>query len=147
MIYLRQSTAAQAVCLGPYLDPADFDTPLLALTINASDIQVWKAGASVTVSKNSGGATHMTGDTFGFYVATFDDTDTDTCGSGKIVTHPAGANAVEQEFCVLPQNVYDSFVVGTDQITVDDIAAEVVVEMDADSTKLASIQNGVAAMP
>ncbi len=147
MIYLRQSTASQEVQLGPYLTPADFNTPQVALTINAADIQIWKAGASVTVAKNSGGATHMTGDTFGYYVATLDATDTNTCGSGKIVTHPATSNAVEIEFCVLPQNVYDSFVAGTSQVTVADIAAEVVIEMDATSTKLTDILSGVVGMP
>jgi hypothetical protein len=104
MIYLRQSTAAQEVPLGVFVDSLDGDTPETALTISASDIQVWKSGATALVPKNSGGATHMAG---GVYDAVMDDIDTDTVGPLMLFVHVAGARAVRLECCVLAPAMYD----------------------------------------
>jgi hypothetical protein len=59
MIPLRKSTASQEVLLGPFLDDTDGKTAETALTINATDIKLWKRGGTTESNKNSGGATHI----------------------------------------------------------------------------------------
>lgn len=103
-LYLRQSTASQEIPLGYFVDNVDGDTEETALTINASDIRIWKTGASTLVAKNSGGATH---DANGIYIATLDATDTDTIGPLIVLVHKSGALALRIECCVLDEAVYD----------------------------------------
>lgn len=67
MLYLRQSTASQAVVIGPFVDPTTGDVEA-SLTINASDIRLSKNGANI-VAKNSGGGTY---DEVGMYTITLD---------------------------------------------------------------------------
>lgn len=117
MIYLRQSTASQEILLGMFMDETDGTTPLNSLSINASDIKIFKAGATAEVSKNSGGATYVGNP--GKYYAVLDATDTNTLGSGEINVHVAGALPVRREFCVLPAVVYDAMILGTDLLQVD----------------------------
>lgn len=114
MIELRQATAGQVVPIGPFLDSSDGDTEEVGLTIANTDIKIWKWGATTLANKNSGGATHIAN---GTYYATFDATDTDTLGPGKIIVHVAGALAVVVHFCVVPANVWDSKF-GTDLLDV-----------------------------
>lgn len=116
MIYLKQSTASQEVLLGPFLDSTDGSTAETALTIANTDIKVFKAGATTLANKNSGGATHISN---GNYSAVLDATDTDTLGSGALVVQVAGALAVRHDFVVLPGQVYDSIVLGTDLLDVN----------------------------
>jgi hypothetical protein len=111
MIYLKQSTASQEILLGPFLDETDGTTAMTGLTIANTDIKVFKAGATSEASKNSGGATHIAG---GRYYAVLDATDTNTLGSGEINVHVATALPVRREFCILPANIYDSMILGTD---------------------------------
>jgi hypothetical protein len=115
-IRLRQNTASQEIPLGYFLDSADGDTAMTALSIAAADIRLFKAGASAMASKNSGGATHMEA---GLYVATLDATDTNTLGPLVIFVKVAGALAVRAECEVLPAQVYDSLILGTDLLQVD----------------------------
>jgi len=122
MIELRESTANQEVPLGYFLDSTNGDDEEGSLTINNTDIKIWKWGATSLVNKNSGGATHMSN---GIYYITLDATDTDTVGPGVIFVHVAvifvhvaGALAVRLEFAVLPANVWDSKY-GSDKLQVD----------------------------
>jgi len=116
MIYLRQSTASQEISLGPFVDATDGNTPETGLTIANTDIKIRKAGAITLANKNSGGATHISG---GVYYATLDATDTDTLGSGEIYCQVSGALYVKDKFTVLPAQVYDSMILGTDLLQVD----------------------------
>lgn len=104
MIFLRQSTASQEVPLGRFVDSTDGNTEETALTINNTDIKLWKTGATTLASKNSGGATHIAN---GVYYATLDATDTDTIGPMTIHIHVSGALYVKQDCCVLDEAVYD----------------------------------------
>lgn len=113
---LRQSTAGQEVPLGPFLDDTDGKTAETALAIANTDIKIFKSGATAEVSKNSGGATHIAS---GRYYCVLDATDTNTLGSGELNVHVAGALPVKVRFTVLPSNVYDSIVAGTDKLQVD----------------------------
>jgi len=104
MIFLRKSTNSQEVPLGFFLDETDGATTLTALTIAASDIKLFKAGATSEVNKNSGGATHLAD---GRYYAVFNSTDTDTAGSMTIHIHVSGALPRTIYCTVLDANMYD----------------------------------------
>ena len=114
-IPLRQSTASQEIILGYFVDSTDGNTEETGLTINNTDIKLWKAGAVVLANKNLGGATHISN---ALYYTTLDDTDTDTRGPLVIFVHVAGALAVRLECIVLAANVYDSLIAGTDALQV-----------------------------
>lgn len=108
MIILKQSTASQVVWLGPFVDTAG--AAVTGLSIANTDIKIRKRGSTAAVSKNSGGGTH---DANGRYYCTFDATDTDTLGSGRVDVTMAGALAVWHHFTVVPAEVYDSLVSGS----------------------------------
>lgn len=112
-IWLKQSTASQEIPIGYFLDSTDGDTEETALSITAADIKLWKTGATSLVNKNSGDASHMSN---GIYYATLDATDTNTLGPLIIFVHESGALANKIECLVLPANVYDSLVAGTDTL-------------------------------
>lgn len=122
MIFLKQSTASQEVLLGPFVDSTDGVTAETALSIANTDIKIFKAGAITLANKNSGGATHISN---GNYYAVLDATDTDTVGAGAIVVQVSGALAVRHNFVVLPANVFDSLIGGTDALDVEINAASV----------------------
>lgn len=100
----RQSTAGQEVPLGKFVDEADGVTAETALTIANTDIKLQKTGGTTLVSKNSGGATHISG---GRYYAVLDATDTDTIGPMKITVDVSGALPVEVWCEVLDEALYD----------------------------------------
>jgi len=112
-MWLRQSTASQEILLGTFLDSTDGDTAETGLTIANTDIKLWKEGATTEASKNSGGATHIAS---GRYYAVLDATDSDTLGKLEVNVHVAGALTVRREFMVLPAMIYDSLVLGTDDL-------------------------------
>lgn len=111
MIPLKQSTASQEIPLGYFLDSTDGNTEETALSIANTDIKLWKAGATTLANKNSGGATHIAN---GLYYATLDATDTDTLGPLVIFVHVAGALPIRLECRVMPANVYEALVTGTE---------------------------------
>jgi hypothetical protein len=113
--WLRQSTASQEIVIGRMVDATDGNTAETGLTIANTDIDIWKHGATTLADKNSGGATHIAG---GIYSAVLDATDTDTLGNLKIFVQVAGALSWEDSYTVLPANVYDSLVLGTDVLDV-----------------------------
>lgn len=115
-IYLKQSTAGQEVPLGYFVDSTDGNTEETALTINNTDIKLWKTGATTLASKNSGGATHISN---GVYYATLDATDTNTLGSMVIFVHVTGSLSVKLDCVVLAANVYDSLIGGGDTLDVN----------------------------
>ena len=115
-MYLRQSTASQEILLGRFVDAADGDTEEISLTINNTDIKIFKQGATTLASKNSGGATHIAN---AMYYAVLDATDTDTLGQLEVHVHVSGARPVSRTYTVLPANVFDSLVLGTDLLQAD----------------------------
>jgi hypothetical protein len=131
-IALKQSTASQEVPLGYFLDSTDGDSEETGLTINNTDIKLWKTGATTLANKNSGGATHISN---GIYYAVLDATDTNTLGPMVIFVHVSGALTVRLECEVLPANVYDSLY-STDKLQVH------AVEIDNDLITAAAIATG-----
>lgn len=121
MIYLRYNTASQEVPLGHFLDSTDGNTEETGLTIANTDIKLWKTGATTLANKNSGGATHISN---GIYYAVLDATDTNTLGSLVIFVHVSGALAIKVDCVVVPANVYDSMIAGTDYLPVSNLEQE-----------------------
>lgn len=117
MIFLRADTANQEIHLGPFLDATNAVDEETALgPIAATSIKVFKAGASSLVNKNdTATATH---DANGFYTTTVNATDTDEEGSGFIYCNLSGALPVKIPFTVLPGQVYDSIIAGTEDLEV-----------------------------
>ncbi len=102
---LRQNTSGQEIPIGPFLDNTDWDTEETGLTIANTDILIWKWGASSLVTKNSGGATHMSK---GVYYCTLNSTDTNTLGPIEIYIHVAGAKFCVFKGSVVSQSYWDS---------------------------------------
>ena len=117
-MWLRQSTATQRILLGIFVDSTDGNTEKTGLSIANTDIKLWKEGAIAEASKNSGGATHLGN---GRYYTVLDAGDTDTPGKLEISVHVTGALAVRREYMVLPANVYDALVLGSDHLDVSAI--------------------------
>ena len=114
-MFLKQSTNAQDVIIGPFLDEDDGKTPETGLSIGVSDIRLGKNGGNI-VAKNSGGATH---DELGFYQITLNSSDTDTVGELLIAVHKTGTALPVFKYCyVLEEAIYDSlFASSADLIT------------------------------
>lgn len=106
MLFLKQSTAAQSVLIGPFIDDTDGATPETGLTIANTDIRLSKAGGNLA-AKNSGGGTS---DEAGWYTITLDATDTNTVGALQVHVKVSGALMVHHEFHVLEENVYDALI-------------------------------------
>lgn len=123
-IRLKQSTASQEVPLGYFVDSTDGNTEETALSIANTDIKLWKAGATSLANKNSGGATHISN---GIYYAVLDATDTDTLGPLVIFVHVTGSLPVRLECEVMPANVYESLIAGTEWLEATTLRNDVLV--------------------
>lgn len=100
---LRQSTAAQSVAIGPFIDDTDFKSVETGLTIANTDIKL-VANGGAAANKNSGGATHRAN---GIYGITLDATDTAAVGELQLSVVVAGALPVFHTFTVVEPAVYD----------------------------------------
>jgi Uncharacterized protein conserved in bacteria len=114
--FLKQNTS-KVISFGPFVSPSDGVTLVITL-VSAID----HASTGIMLSK-SGGAkavrhatvTASTYDAYGDYLVTLDTTDTNTLGSLR-VSFAAAASCcpVWRDFMVVPANVYDALVGGTD---------------------------------
>jgi hypothetical protein len=119
-MWLKQSTAV-TVKVGPFVDSTDGVTAETGLTISQADIRLSKNGGNIAQSNNAAGATH---DELGYYDVPLDTTDTNTLGALKVLISESGALPVWQDFMVVPANVYDSLVGGSDNLQVDAVQIE-----------------------
>jgi len=115
MQFLRQSTAATRK-IGPFVDSTDGVTPETGLTIAQADVRLSKNGGDFAQKNDSTGCTH---DEDGWYGCPLDATDTGTLGSLVVAIAVSGALPVWHEFMVLPADVYDALVSGSDVLEVD----------------------------
>lgn len=113
--WLKQSTATD-IELGPFVDDADFKTAETGLTLSQADCQLIKNGGAAAQKNDSTSATHLAG---GHYKIPLNTTDTNTVGRLRIYVNEAGALPVWRDFMVVPANVYDSLIGGTDALEVD----------------------------
>jgi hypothetical protein len=115
MMLLKQSTAVD-VKIGPFLDATDGVTAETALTISQADVRLAKNGGAWAQKNDSNAATHEEN---GWYECALNTTDTGTLGILKLAVHESGAIPVWHDFMVVPAEVYDYLVAGTDNFTVD----------------------------
>lgn len=118
MQLLKQSTAA-TVLIGPFVDNADGYTPETGLTAGGVDeIGVYKHdGTALTSISGTTTFTHRAG---GMYTATLSTTDTNTVGRLTLyVRDDSVCLPAWKDFIVLPANVYDSLVGGTDYLDIN----------------------------
>lgn len=131
---LRQSTA-KTHRMGPFLDDDDGVTPMTGLTIAQADIQISKdGGAFAQTSEASPTTTH---DADGWYQIPLTANDTDTLGPLTVQLSVSGALPVWEHGVVVPANVYDALVAGTDSLNVDFVNTP-------NTTAIAAIQSGLA---
>lgn len=119
MRLLKQSTSVD-LPIGPFLDDTDGKTAETALTLTQPDIRLKKNGGA-WAQKNA--AQTLSHEENGNYEVTLDATDTDTLGHLRVHVHESGALPVWEDFLVVPANVYDSLVAGSDNLEVDTIQA------------------------
>jgi len=134
MLYLKQNTAATIV-LGPFLDESDL-TPETGLTISQADVRLSKNGGAFAQKNDSNACSHMEN---GYYSCQLDATDTNTLGRLVVAVSESGALPVWKEFMVVPANVYDSLVGGSDKLQTD--AVEISGSSTAADTLEANITN------
>jgi len=119
-LWLKQSTA-KVVSFGPFLDKTDGvteETGLVSALDHASTgIKLSKNGGALTIRHAS--VTATTYDAYGAYLVTLDTTDTNTLGTLRMAFNEAATCLpVWQDFMVLPANIFDSLVSGSDLVDV-----------------------------
>lgn len=114
MRFLKQSTSVD-VPIGPFLDSTDGNTVESGLTLTQPDIRLKKNGGN-WAQKNA--AQTLSHEENGYYEVTLDATDTNTVGLLRLAVHEAGALPIWEDFMVLPANVYDSLIGGSDTLDV-----------------------------
>ena len=112
--WLKVSTAI-TLRMGPFVDSTDGVTPETLLTITQADVRVSKAGAAFAQKNDTGSAVH---DENGWYSVPLNTTDTGTVGLLTVAIYESGALPVWRDFMVVPAQVYDSLVGGTDALQV-----------------------------
>lgn len=120
MELLKQSTSV-TIKMGPFLDDTDGKTAETGLTISQADIRLSKNGGAFAQTHNATGATH---DENGYYGVPLDTTDTGTLGRLRVAVAESGALPVWQDFMILPANVFDSIVSGSDYLDVSTVQVE-----------------------
>ena len=110
MMFLKQSTAVD-IPMGPFVDSVDGVTPETGLTITQPDIRLKKNGSN-WAQKNA--AQTLSHEENGWYEVSLDATDTGTLGHLVVAIFESGALPVWREFQVVPENIYDSLIGGTD---------------------------------
>lgn len=151
-MYLKQSTAI-TLKLGPFLDDADGKTAETALTLSQADVRLSKNGGAFAQKNDATAATH---DENGWYGVPLNTTDTDTLGRLRIAIAESGALPVWEHYMVLPANVYDALVNGSDYLNVEvaamaantltatAIASDAITAAKVAADVTTEIQNGLA---
>ena len=128
MRYLRQNTATR-ITVGPFLDKTDGITPEVALTVTSEKLTLVVDDGGVptlvldTAPTASGGANdmvHITGDEAGLYDLELAAANVNYVGRALLALTDAATHCpVFHEFTILPANVYDSLIGGSDLLQVD----------------------------
>jgi hypothetical protein len=119
MRYLRANTV-QTVSIGRAVSVADFFTPVAALDLSAADeATILKRGASTPVDISGLTATAIAGKV-GHFNISLSAAHTDTLGSLSLgVRDDSLISPIDEDFEVLPEQVYDSLVLGTDLLDIE----------------------------
>jgi len=136
---LRQSTAT-TITMGPFLDEDDGKTPETLLTITQPDVLLAKVTLSFAQKSAASTSAH---DTSGWYKVSLSTTDTNSLGPLIVMIHESGALPVWREFHVVPANVWNSLIGGTDLLDVQvggmDSAVVTAAAVDTDAIGAAEI--------
>jgi hypothetical protein len=117
MNLLKQSTAVD-IGIGPFIDDTDGKTAETALTLTQSDIRLKKNNGNWAQKAQASSATHEEN---GWYEVSLDTTDTNTLGILIVAVSKSGALPVWQRYLVVPANVYESLVAGTEFLATTDL--------------------------
>lgn len=121
--WLKQSTAVD-IALGPFVDATDGVTAETALTIAQADVRLKKNAGAWAQKSQASSATHEEN---GWYEVSLDATDTNTLGILVVAVNESGALPVWREFMVVPANVYESVVAGTEWLEVTGLRNDVTI--------------------
>lgn len=111
-MWLKQSTTAN-IKLGPFVDSGDGYT---SETMVSPTVYVSKNAGSIA-ARNS--ATAISHDSIGYYTVELDATDTNTLGRLQVMVAGSSTHLpVFQTYMVLPANIFDSIVSGSDYLDV-----------------------------
>lgn len=118
--WLKQSTSV-VISFGPFLDKTDGVTEetglVSALDHGTTGIKLSKNGGALAIRHAT--VTATTYDAFGMYRVTLDTTDTGTLGALRVAFNEAATCLpVWADFMILPANIYDSLVGGSDLLDV-----------------------------
>lgn len=140
--WLKQSTAVE-IKLGPFLDETDGKTAEEALTIEDEHVDLAKNGGDWGDKAETTTCVH---ESQGWYRCLLDATDTGTLGILIVKVHVSGALPVWREFMVVPANVYDSVVAGSDTLDVQvaGMGANVMTAAAAAADLTTELQSGLA---
>lgn len=114
---LKQSTAVD-IGIGPFVDDTDGKTAETALSLTQADFRLKKNGGAWAQKNQASSATHEEN---GWYEASLDTTDTNTLGILIVNVSKTGALPVWQRYMVVPANVYESLVTGTEFLATTDL--------------------------
>ena len=114
--WLKQSTAV-TIQMGPFLDATDGVTVESGLTITAANTKLQKAFAAQAAKNDATAASY---DADGYYRVVLNATDTGTLGALRVIVDDSTTHLpVWEDFIVMPANVYDSLIAGSDNLAVD----------------------------
>ncbi len=140
MRVLKQSTQVD-VLIGPLIDDGDFKSVEESVAYNATGIDVdvikgvTKADVTLANSAGDGYWRHVAN---GYYAVTLSTTDTGTLGRLRLTFEATGVLPAWEDFVVVPANVYDSLVAGSDKLYTD------AVEISSSSTAADGVESNIA---
>lgn len=139
MKVIKQSTKTD-VLVGPLVDDTDFKSPEESVAYNATGIDVdvikgiTKADITLANSAGDGYWRHVIN---GYYALTLSTTDTGTLGPLRVTFEATGVLPCWEDFLVVPANVYDAMVAGTDYLKSD------AVEISSSTTAANAVESNI----
>lgn len=128
MQYLRKNTATR-VTVGPFFDKTDGVTPETSLTVTNCKLTFIVDDGGVptlildtnpTASGGDNDMVHITGDDAGYYDLELTAANVNYLGRAKLaLTDAANHCPVFHEFMIIPEEIYDAMILGTDLLQVD----------------------------
>jgi hypothetical protein len=128
MNYLRTNTATR-ITVGPFLDKTDGITPEVALTatnehltliIDDGGVPTLVLDANATASGGNNDMVHVANDDAGYYDLELTAAQTNYLGRGKLsINYVTDHCPVFHELVILPAQVYDSLILGSDLLDVN----------------------------
>lgn len=126
-MFLKKSTAV-TITFGPFVDSTDAVTPETALGLVQADVRLSKNGGAYAQKNDATAPAHQEN---GHYSVVLNATDTNTLGFLRVAVYKAGALPVWADFDVIPAQVWNSLVDGSDQLDVSLPSADQILLIDA----------------